>query len=44
MKFQGSENYVATQDLRLAANATITLKRPLLFKRDRGTPKSMLAE
>ena len=32
MKFQGSENYVATPDLMLAVNAAITLKRPLLIK------------
>ena len=30
MKFQGSENYVATPDLMLAVNAAATLKRPLL--------------
>ena len=30
VKFQGTENYVATQDLMLAVNAAITLKRPLL--------------
>ena len=32
MKFQGTEKYVATQDLMLAVNAAITLKRPLLVK------------
>jgi MoxR-like ATPase len=44
MKFQGSKNYVATQDLMLAVNAAITLKRPLLIKGEPGTGKTMLAE
>ena len=44
MKFQGTENYVATQDLMLAVNASITLKRPLLVKGEPGTGKTMLAE
>ena len=44
MKFQGSQNYVATQDLMLAVNASITLKRPLLVKGEPGTGKTMLAE
>ena len=44
MKFQGSEQYVATQDLMLAVNAAITLKRPLLVKGEPGTGKTMLAE
>ena len=44
MKFQGSENYVATHDLMLAVNAAITLKRPLLVKGEPGTGKTMLAE
>jgi MoxR-like ATPase len=44
MKFQGSENYVATQDLMLAVNAAATLKRPLLVKGEPGTGKTMLAE
>jgi MoxR-like ATPase len=44
MKFQGSQNYVATQDLMLAVNAAITLKRPLLVKGEPGTGKTMLAE
>ena len=44
MKFQGSDNYVATQDLKLAVNAAITLKRPLLVKGEPGTGKTMLAE
>ena len=44
MKFQGSQNYVATQDLMLAVNASITLKRSLLVKGEPGTGKTMLAE
>jgi MoxR-like ATPase len=44
MKFTGSENYVATPDLMLAVNAAATLKRPLLFKGEPGTGKTMLAE
>ena len=44
MKFQGSQNYVATQDLMLAVNAAIQLKRPLLVKGEPGTGKTMLAE
>jgi MoxR-like ATPase len=44
MKFQGTQNYVATQDLMLAVNAAITLKRPLLVKGEPGTGKTMLAE
>ena len=44
MKFQGSQNYVATQDLMLAVNASIRLQRPLLVKGEPGTGKTMLAE
>ncbi len=44
MKFKGTEQYVATQDLMLAVNAAITLKRPLLVKGEPGTGKTMLAE
>ena len=44
MKFQGSSQYVATQDLMLAVNAAVTLKRPLLVKGEPGTGKTMLAE
>ncbi len=44
MKFQGTENYVATPDLMLAVNAAATLKRPLLVKGEPGTGKTMLAE
>ncbi len=44
MKFQGSQNYIATQDLMLSVNAAITLERPLLVKGEPGTGKTMLAE
>ena len=44
MKFQGTQNYVATPDLMLAVNAAATLKRPLLVKGEPGTGKTMLAE
>src|SRR3989441_12975407 len=44
MKFQGSKNYVATQDLMLAVNASAALKKPLLVKGEPGTGKTMLAE
>jgi MoxR-like ATPase len=44
MKFTGTENYVATDDLMLAVNAAITLRRPLLVKGEPGTGKTMLAE
>jgi MoxR-like ATPase len=44
MKFQGSENYVATDDLMLAVNAAATLTKPLLIKGEPGTGKTMLAE
>ena len=44
MRFEGSEHYVATDDLKLAVNAAITLQRPLLIKGEPGTGKTMLAE
>jgi MoxR-like ATPase len=44
MKFQGSDQYVATPELRLAVNAALTLQRPLLVKGEPGTGKTMLAE
>jgi MoxR-like ATPase len=42
--FQGSKSYVATDDLKMAVNAAITLQRPLLIKGEPGTGKTMLAE
>lgn len=44
MKFEGTQSYVATDDLKLAVNASITLQRPLLVKGEPGTGKTMLAE
>ncbi|MEX3957085.1 AAA family ATPase [Trinickia sp. EG282A] len=44
MRFEGSSHYVATDDLKLAVNAAMTLKRPLLIKGEPGTGKTMLAE
>jgi MoxR-like ATPase len=42
-RFEGSDNYVATDDLRIAVNAAIALERPLLVKGEPGTGKTMLA-
>src|SRR5579871_2022980 len=44
MRFTGSASYVATDDLKLAVNAAITLQRPLLVKGEPGTGKTKLAE
>ncbi len=44
MKFEGTERYVATDDLRMAVNAAVVLERPLLIKGEPGTGKTMLAE
>ncbi|HVO90603.1 MAG TPA: MoxR family ATPase [Casimicrobiaceae bacterium] len=44
MRFEGSDSYVATPDLRLAVNAAIALERPLLVKGEPGTGKTLLAE
>ena len=44
MRFNGSDTYVATDDLNLAVNAAITLARPLLIKGEPGTGKTKLAE
>ena len=44
MKFEGTSSYVATDDLKLAVNAAITLQRPLLIKGEPGTGKTLLAE
>ena len=43
MRFEGTENYVATDDLRVAVNAAIELERPLLIKGEPGTGKTVLA-
>src|ERR1700732_1711496 len=42
-RFEGTETYVATQDLRVAVNAAIALERPLLVKGEPGTGKTILA-
>jgi MoxR-like ATPase len=42
-RFEGSDNYVATDDLRIAVNASVALERPLLVKGEPGTGKTMLA-
>ena len=44
MKFEGTERYVATDDLRMAVDASVSLQRPLLIKGEPGTGKTMLAE
>jgi MoxR-like ATPase len=44
MKFEGTDRYVATADLRMAVNAAVTLQRPLLIKGEPGTGKTLLAE
>ncbi|MGI9412351.1 MAG: AAA family ATPase [Hyphomicrobiales bacterium] len=43
MKFEGTKDYIATEDLRIAVNAAITLERPLLVKGEPGTGKTVLA-
>jgi MoxR-like ATPase len=43
MRFQGTDSYVATDDLMIAVNASIALQRPLLVKGEPGTGKTMLA-
>ena len=43
MKFTGTDSYIATEDLMVAVNASITLQRPLLIKGEPGTGKTVLA-
>ena len=43
MKFTGTKDYVATDDLKVAVNASIVLERPLLIKGEPGTGKTVLA-
>ncbi|MAY88090.1 AAA family ATPase [Arenibacterium halophilum] len=43
MKFQGTKDYVATEDLTIAVNAAVALERPLLVKGEPGTGKTELA-
>jgi MoxR-like ATPase len=42
-RFEGTERYIATDDLRIAVNASVTLERPLLIKGEPGTGKTQLA-
>ena len=44
MRFQGTKDYVATDDLKVAVNAAVTLRRPLLVKGEPGTGKTVLAQ
>ena len=44
MKFTGTKDYVATEDLTIAVNAAVTLERPLLIKGEPGTGKTELAK
>src|SRR6201992_4270779 len=41
--FEGTENYIATEDLKVAVNAAVALERPLLIKGEPGTGKTVLA-
>jgi MoxR-like ATPase len=43
MRFEGTKDYVATEDLKVAVNAAIVLERPLLVKGEPGTGKTVLA-
>ena len=43
MRFEGTQDYVATDDLKVAVNAAATLRRPLLIKGEPGTGKTVLA-
>ena len=44
MKFKGTKDYIATDDLTIAVNAAVTLERPLLIKGEPGTGKTELAK
>ena len=44
MKFSGTQDYVATEDLTVAVNAAVLLERPLLIKGEPGTGKTELAK
>ena len=43
MQFKGTKNYIATEDLSMAVNASMALERPLLIKGEPGTGKTLLA-
>jgi len=42
-RFEGTSNYIATDDLKIAVNASVALERPLLIKGEPGTGKTVLA-
>jgi MoxR-like ATPase len=42
-RFEGTKDYIATDDLKVAVNAAVTLRRPLLVKGEPGTGKTVLA-
>ena len=44
IRFTGTDSYVATEDLMVAVNASVTLQRPLLIKGEPGTGKTVLAQ
>ncbi|WP_346914364.1 MoxR family ATPase [uncultured Roseibium sp.] len=44
MRFEGTDSYIATEDLRVAVNAAVALQRPLLVKGEPGTGKTVLAQ
>ncbi len=44
LQYQGTENYIVSDDLRNSVNITVALKRPLLIKGEPGTGKTVLAE
>ena len=44
MRFEGTQDYVATDDLKVAVNAAVLLRRPLLVKGEPGTGKTVLAQ
>ena len=43
MRFASTASYIATEDLKVAVNAAVTLERPLLVKGEPGTGKTVLA-
>ena len=44
MKFEGTKNYISTDDLNVAVNAAIALEKPLLIKGEPGTGKQNLPD
>ncbi len=44
MRFEGTDSFVATEDLKVAVNAAVALERPLLIKGEPGTGKTVLAQ